>query len=74
MLDSRENYKFDLGVEGSRETDECPFKSTRLKKLLALHITGTKTKNAFSLSWGVRGWGGGAGIRKEFYKMSLMFY
>ena len=37
MLDSRENYKFDLGVEGSRETDECPFKSTRLKKLLALH-------------------------------------
>ena len=68
MLDSRENYKFDLGVEGSRETDECPFKSTRLKKLLALHITGTKTKNAFSLSGG-GGWA--AGIRKEFYKKSL---
>ena len=48
MLDSRENYKFDLGVEGSRETDESPFKSARLKKLLALHITGTKTKNALS--------------------------
>ena len=55
MLDSRESYKFDLRVEGSRETDECPFKSTRLKKLLALHITATKTKNAFSLLWGVRG-------------------
>ena len=67
MLDSRENYKFDLGVEGSRETDESPFKSARLKKLLALHITGTKTKNAFSLSGG--GWG--AGIRKEFCKKSL---
>ena len=65
MLESRENYKFDLGVEGSRETDECPFKSTRLKKLLALHITGTK--NAFSLSGG--GWA--AGIWKEFYKKSL---
>ena len=67
MLDSRESYKFDLRVEGSRETDECSFKSTRLKKLLALHITGTKTKNAFSLSGG--GWA--AGIRKEFYKKSL---
>ena len=67
MLDSRESYKFDLRVEGSRETDECPFKSTRLKKLLALHITGTKRKNAFSLSGG--GWA--AGIRKEFYKKSL---
>ena len=67
MLDSRESYKFDLRVEGLRETDECPFKSTRLKKLLALHITGTKTKNAFSLSGG--GWA--AGIRKEFYKKSL---
>ena len=67
MLDSRESYKFDLRVEGSRETDECPFKSTRSKKLLALHITGTKTKNAFSLSGG--GWA--AGIRKEFYKKSL---
>ena len=68
MLDSRESYKFDLRVEGSRETDECSFKSTRLKKLLALHITGTKTKNAFSLSGG-GGWA--AGIRKEFYKKSL---
>ena len=62
MLDSRENYKFDLGVEGSRETDECPFKSARLKKLLALHITGTKTKNAFSLSGGGVGGGNYEGV------------
>ena len=65
MLDSRENYKFDLGVEGSRETDECPFKSTRLKKLLALHITGTKTKNALSLS------GGGGVGRRELGRSSI---
>ena len=65
MLDSRESYKFDLRVEGSRETDECPFKSTRLKKLLALHITGTKTKNAFSLS------GGGGGGRRELGRSSI---
>ena len=68
MLDSRENYKFDLGVEGSQETDECLFKSTRLKKLLALHITGMKTKNAFSLSWGVRGWGGGRELGRSSIK------
>ena len=40
-----------------------------VKKLLALHITGTKTKNALSLSGGGGGWA--AGIRKEFYKKSL---
>ena len=68
MLDSRESYKFDLRVEGLRETDECPFKSTRLKKLLALHITATKTKNAFSLLWGVRGGGGGRELGRSSIK------